>query len=230
MAGGQISLKRIGVDKANSRIVTVTAVSSFLVVFFLVASYMLFSQMMYQNRVITVKKNAVKQLNDDVKARDSLVVSYDAFESAPQNLIGGNPAGSGANDGSNAKIILDALPSTYDFPALTASLEKLLLSQGVKINDISGTDDEVTQSQDTSTGAPKEVAIPFEFTVSGSYDSLQGVIGVLERSIRPFQIATTEMKADQDALKLTVTGNTYYQPANGLKIITKVVPAKGPLK
>lgn len=227
MANGQISLKRIGVDKTNSRIVMVTAISAFLVVFFLVASYMLFGQLMYQNKVIGYKKKAVAQLQANIKARDSLVNSYKAFVGAPQNLLGGNPTGGGPNDGSNAKIVLDALPSSYDFPALTASLEKLLLSQGVKIESISGTDDEVTQSADTSSATPQPVQIPFEFTVSGNYNSIQGVIDVLERSIRPFQILTTEITGDQSDLKLKVTGNTYYQPENTLKIQQKVIPVKG---
>lgn len=227
MASGQLSLKRIGVDKTNSRIVTLTAISAFLVVFFLVASYMLFGQLMYQNKVIGYKKKAVSQLQDNIKARDSLVTSYKTFVSSPQNLLGGNPTGSGPNDGSNAKIVLDALPSSYDFPALTASLEKLLLSQGVKIESISGTDDEVTQAGGSSSSSPSTVEIPFEFTVSGNYNSIRGVIDVLGRSIRPFQVLTTEITGDQNDLKLKVTGNTYYQPENTLKIEQKVVPVKG---
>lgn len=227
MAGGQISLKRIGVDKTNSRIVTVTAISAFLVVFFLVASYMLLNQLLYQNKVIGYKKKAVAQLQTNIKSRDSLVTSYKAFVSAPQNLLGGNPNGSGPNDGSNAVIVLDALPSSYDFPALTASLEKLLLSQGVKIDSISGTDEEATQTTDSTSGKPAPVEIPFEFSVSGNYNSIRGVIDVLERSIRPFQVLTTEITGDQSDLKLKVTGKTYYQPENTLKIVQKVIPVKG---
>src|SRR6476660_5995690 len=116
MAQGQISLKRIGVDKANSRTVGVPAVAGFFTVFFLVASVTLVQQLMYQNKVIGVKKKAVAQLQQNIKASTSLVNSYQAFVSAPQNLIGGNPDGTGAQDGSNAKLVLDALPSKYDFP------------------------------------------------------------------------------------------------------------------
>jgi hypothetical protein len=223
MSQGQISLKQIGVDKTNSRIVTVTAVSAFLVVFFLMASYMLFGQLMYQNRIISVKKKAVTQLRDNIKARDSLVTSYKAFVSAPENLIGGNPDGNGPNDGGNAKIVLDALPSKYDFPALTASLEKLLLSQQVKIESINGIDDEVTQGEKQSGSKPVALEIPFEFSVSGTYASIQGVIDTLGKSIRPFQIQTTQVTGDQNDLKLKVTGKTFYQPENALKIDMKVV-------
>lgn len=227
MPNGQISLKRIGVDKANARIVAATSVAAFLVVFFLVASFMLFQQLMYQNRVITVKKAAVKQLKDNLAAKDKLVSSYKVFIGADQNMLDGNPIGTGPNDGTNAKIVLDALPSKYDFPALTASLEKLLTDQKVKIESITGTDQEIQESQSQSTGLPQPVDIPFEFTVSGDYNGIRGVIDALGRSIRPFQVQATEISGDQSNLKLKVTGKTYYQPENALKIQMKVVPTKG---
>lgn len=215
---GQVSLKRIGVDKTNSRIVVIMAVAAFLVVFFLVASYMLVTQMMYQNRIIGKKKEAVAQLEKNVKARDSLVTSYKGFVSAPQNLLGGDPNGLGPKDGSNAKLILDALPSKYDFPALTASLEKMANDQGVKIESITGTDDEVTQSSQSTVGTPQAVEMPFEIAVTGDYDHIKDMINAFELSIRPFQINTTKITGDQNNLTLTVNAKTYYQPEKTLNI------------
>jgi hypothetical protein len=126
MAQGQISLKRVGVDKANARIVMVSAGAAFLSVFFIISSIALFSQIRYQNKVISQKKVAVKQLDANLKARDELVDKYKAFVAAPQNILQGNPDGTGPADGSNAKLVLDSLPSKYDFPALTSSIEKLV--------------------------------------------------------------------------------------------------------
>jgi hypothetical protein len=223
MAQSNISLKRIGIDKTNARIVVITAVAAFLVVFFLVASYMLFTKLMYQNRVIGKKKAAVSQLQENIKARDSLVESYEAFEGAAQNILGGDPTGTGPKDGTNAKLILDALPSKYDFPALTASLEKLLLDQNVKITGITGTDEEVVQAEQQSSGSPTPVEIPFEFSVSGDYAAIQRVISTLEQSIRPFQVLTTQITGDQADLTLKLTGKTYYQPEKGLRIDMQVV-------
>lgn len=223
MAQGQISLKRIGVDKINSRMVTVTAGAAFLVVFFLVASYALFGQLMYQNKVIDTKKKAVSQLRANIKARDSLVVSYKAFVGSNQNLLGGVPEGSGPKDGGNAKIILDALPSKYDFPALASSLEKLLVDQRVSIKSITGIDDEVIQGAQTSAGTPVAVEIPFEVSVSGDYAAIQGVIKALDLSIRPFQVLSTQITGDQESLTLKFTAKTFYQPEKTLNIDMKVV-------
>ena len=107
MARAIASTKRVLISKANSRMVITTAVAAFVVVFSLVASKQLLSQVSYQNRVISKKKQAVSQLKTDLSARDSLVNSYQAFVGTSQNVLGGNPNGSGEQDGDNARLVLD---------------------------------------------------------------------------------------------------------------------------
>src|SRR5581483_1038404 len=98
MAKLQISTKRILIDKTNSRIVIYTSIAAFMVVFTLVASKTLISQAMYQNRVISAKKTAVTQLKTDIASTSNLVTAYKAFVSTPQNVIGGDPNGTGPKD------------------------------------------------------------------------------------------------------------------------------------
>src|ERR1019366_8169533 len=141
-ADQKTATKRVLIDKANTRIVAVTAAAAFLTVFSLVAAKSLFSQASYQNRVINAQRKALSQVKADQNAVSSLVSSYNAFVSQPQNILGGDPLSTAnSNDGNNAKIILDALPGSYDFPALTTSLEKMLTSQSVTIDSITGTDE-----------------------------------------------------------------------------------------
>lgn len=212
MAKLQISTKRILIDKTNSRIVIYTSIAAFMVVFTLVASKTLISQAMYQNRVISAKKTAVAQLKTDISSTSNLVTAYKAFVSTPQNVIGGDPNGSGPKDGDNGKIVLDALPSKYDFPALATSLEALLTSQNVQIQSISGTDQEVAQQNDESSSNPQPVAMPFQISVSGSYQSIQNLVGAFNSSIRPFQVQTMLMSGNDSNMTLTMTAQTYYQP------------------
>jgi hypothetical protein len=148
--------------------VTATSVAAFLVVFALVASNTLVGQMLYQNRVISAKKTAKTQLVSDLSARDSLVSSYKTFVNPTTNLIGGSSTGNGPKDGDNAQLVLDALPSQYDFPALATTLEKLLTADNLQIESITGTDEELTQ-QNTSSSTSSPVTMPFQFEVSGSY-------------------------------------------------------------
>lgn len=215
--------KRALIDKANTTTVIAAAVASFLVVFSLVASRALFSQAMYQNRVITAKKATLKQLDANLAARDDLVSSYEAFVSTSQNIIGGNPSGTGDRDGDNAKIILDALPSKYDFPALASSLEKLATSQGLQIDGIVGTDDEVAQSGEQNAAAPAPVPMDFQLGVKGAYQQVQSLTEVFEKSIRPIQVQKLTLNSSEGNVNASITAQTFYQPEKKLELRKKVV-------
>src|SRR6266542_3157106 len=121
--------KRALISKANSTMVLATGIAAFVFVFSAVASKTLFSQAAYQNKVISQKKEALSTLKSDISAIGTLKSSYKSFVETPRNVLGGNPTGTGDQDGDNAKIVLDAMPSKYDFPALTASVEKLITAQ-----------------------------------------------------------------------------------------------------
>jgi hypothetical protein len=215
--------KRALITKANSIIVFSAAAAAFVVVFSLVAGKALISQGTYQNKIISKKEKALSQLKSDLSARNSLVNSYRAFVDTPQNVLGGAPGGKGDKDGDNARIVLDALPSKYDFPALATSVEKLVLSQGLQINGITGTDQEITESVNQQSSSPKSIAMPFDVQVVGSYNSIQNLVNVFERSIRPFQMKSIDLTGDQSSMSMSAKLQTYYQPEKSLKIKSEVV-------
>lgn len=215
--------KRGLVLKTNSTIVIVTAVAAFAIIFLLVASKTLLGQAMYQNRVAGEKKIALIQLKTDITASKALITSYNTFNGAAQNIIGGSPAGSGANDGPNSRIVLDALPSSYDFPALVTSLEKIIATRGLSIQTIQGTDDEVAQLANQSSTLPSPIAMPFQITINGNYAAIQALINDFQNSIRPFQIQKETLSGSESNMTLTLTAQTYYQPAKVFNIGSKVV-------
>jgi hypothetical protein len=215
--------KRVLVDKANTVIVTVTAVAAFVIIFSLVASKTLLSQAMYQNRVAGAKKDTLALLKKDITASNDLVASYKAFNSADPNIIGGSSTGDGANDGSNARIVLDALPSSYDFPALVTSLEKIITARGLTIQSIQGSDDEVAQQGNQSSATPEPIAMPFQVTITGNYTAMQDLIDDFQNSIRPFQIQTESLSGDENSMTMTLNAQTFYQPEKDLNIGNKVV-------
>jgi hypothetical protein len=217
------SIKRTLITKANSTIVAITAGACFVVVFSIVASTTLVKQLSYQIRVIDAKKTALHNLKTDIAAVDTLAKSYQAFTGTTQNTIGGDPNGQGGQDGNNAKIIIDALPSSYDFPALATSLEKILTNQGVVIQSIGGIDDALSQINNQSSSKPSSQPMPFNLTVAGNYDSMRKVVTAFERSIRPIQVQTITFSGSQDKLTMAVTAQTYFQPAKNLDIKTEVV-------
>jgi hypothetical protein len=215
--------KRALIGKANSNMVVMTAVAAFVVVFCGVASKTLISQASYQNRVIAKKKEALSTLQADLNARNTLVASYKTFIGTPQNILGGNPSGTGPQDGDNAKIVLNALPSKYDFPALASSLDALIKGQGLSILGISGTDEEVAQASNQESTDPAPVPMPFQVKVGGSYESIKNLVGAFERSIRPFQVLKVEISGDEGNMTATIDAQTFYQPEKSLNIKQEVV-------
>ncbi len=223
MARVNLSAKHIQINKANTIITVTVAIASFVTVASLVASRTMLQSRNYQAKVITEKESAVKTLRDNIEAAESLNTAYEAFVERPTNIIGGNSTGTGEREGDNAKLVLDALPSKYDFPALATSVEKILRDNNFTVVEITGTDDELAQaSKDNPT--PEVVEMPFSFTVSGGYDAMHELIGALERSIRPIQISKVIINADSnDGLELSIEAKTFYQSEKKFNVQKKVI-------
>ncbi len=217
------SLKRVQISKANTTMVIATAIAAFALTFTVIAGRALLNKRAYQAKVINAKEKAVDQLEANIKATNSLATSYKAFVSTSSNVIGGNPAGTGDRDGDNAKIVLDALPSQYDFPALASSLEKIALDNGYKINSITGTDDEVIQKENKESINPTPLAMPFQMSVQTNLTGAKNLLSLLERSIRPIKVQTVNLSGSNGELDVVITAETYYQPQKSLNIETKVV-------
>lgn len=219
MAAPQISTKRLAISKANAQMVGVVGVAAFVTIFCLVAAQAVWSQYLYQGRVTDAKTTANNQLKKNIDAYTDLSKQYEGFVSNSTNAIGGSSSGTGDRDGSNAKIILDALPPSYDFPALTSSIEKILSSGNLTVSNITGTDDQLAQQTNLSSPTPKPVPMPVSFTITGGdYASIQKLIKTLQLSIRPIQIDTMTVSGGGNNMKLTVNAHTYYQPGKSLKI------------
>ena len=224
MANKNITSKKVAISKSNAQVVTVVAVACFISVFCLFASKAVWDSNTYKAKVISVKQKAHNQLSQNVKSYDSLKASYEDFDNKPTNSIGGNRDGTGDNDGTNSKIILDALPSSYDFPALASSIEKIMADRSLKVGSITGVDDQVAQASNSSSSAPQAVPIPFSFTINNaSYDSVQKLMDALGHSIRPIVVDTLNVSGGNNNMTITVTAHTFYQPAKNLDIKKQVV-------
>jgi len=220
MADNITKTKRSLIDNANTTMVASIAVAGFLVMFAIVSGRALFSQRNYQARVIGEKEKAVQQLQENIKSVDKLAVSYKEFTGAPNNVLGGNPTGSGERDGNNAKLVLDALPSKYDFPALVTSIEKILTIKKYQLEEIDGKDDEINQKNASS---KDPVEMPFELKSNVSdYKNLRDLLVTLEQSIRPIQVKKLTISSE-DQLSANIEAVSYFKPARGLEIGKKVV-------
>lgn len=244
--GMHVSTKRLQIDKANSTIVAVVGIAAFLVAFSLVAARSLISRQSYQNKVISAQEKARDQLQANIDAVDDLKVKYSEFVNRQENIIKGNSTGNGERDGDNARIILDALPSKYDFPALASSLEKILADRNYTITTISGVDDEAGQNggaqgaegegvdpaaaaagsaaQTQQSASGSAVEMPFEIGAEGNYKGMIELLNVFRNSIRPLYVQVLTFKAgDGDTIQVDIQGKSYYQPERALNITEEVV-------
>lgn len=204
------SVKHGLISKSNTTMFATLAIAGIVFSFAVVASYTLIKRMNYQSKVINERAAAEKQLKSNIVAVDNLFESYKNFDEAPESVIG--------TADRNSKIVLDALPSKYDFPALATSLEKLLVGGGIANIGITGLDDEATAEQDST--SPEPVEIPFVISGSGSYASLQQLIANLQLSIRPFKVLKLDLSAGgaEGNMNFTISAVTYYQPEKNLDI------------
>lgn len=224
MAKLETSTKRIAISKANAQMIAALSIGAFITVFCLFAAKAVWSLNSYQSRVIDAKEKANTQLNKNIDSYNKLARSYRAFDSAATNVINGTPGGTGDKDGSNSKIILDALPSSYDFPALTSSIEKIVSMNSLSLSSISGTDEQLDQEDNVLAVKPQVVEIPFTFTISNAdYAGIQRLIDSFQKSIRPFQVDKITVSGGGNNMTLTVDAHTYFQPGKDVSVTEKVI-------
>lgn len=218
-----LSIKHLAIDKANATLVIIVAITSFVVIFSLVACKSLFNQMQYQSKVIKKQEVTLRRVERNKQEVDKLKTSYAEFDGSTQNILGGNPKGNGEKDGQNAKIILDALPSKYDFPALATSIDKLVTGNGFKLKEFTGTDDEVAQSINEGSASPQAVSVPFNLESEVSNADAKKLMEGFEKSIRPFQIQKMTITGQGNTLKISLFGNTYFQPEKKMNVTQETV-------
>ncbi len=216
-----ISIKHAIIDKANSRALVTVAVATFIVVFSLFAAKSLFSQSLYHSRVIGEKERALGQLEDNKEALKALQQSYQAFVEEPENILGGTPSGDGALDGNNGKIVLDSLPSAYDYPALSSSFEKILKDGGYEISSIGGTEDRGVA--DTPTGNVQPIEVAYSFSITATVERTTDLLKTLERSIRPMYIDSLGIQVGDNSLSTRISLHTFFTQEKTFELGSKEV-------
>lgn len=223
----KISSKHLQIDKSQSRILAIIAVSTVIVAFCLVSSWSLLRHAAYQRKVLNETNEAKSRIEDNLKAANDLIKQYETsfLGDGPTNVIGGrNTDGENAHppDGTNAKIVLNALPTTYDFPALVTSVASILSGAGVGSPNITGTD-QSSEVSSAPSNSPQPVPVNISVSGSASYANAHKLVKDFERSIRPFDVTNFSLSGSDSDIQISLTMNTYFQPAKSLSIDSKEV-------
>lgn len=221
-AGLKLNIK---LNRTQSKMLAVVTSCSILTVFSLVGARVLWSQAAYHRHELAAKRTAVKQLKDNITIAQTLQTQYGSFNSTNPNVIGGKNVSDPNTvppDGDNARIILDALPSKYDFPALISSVAKILKNNSINNQSIGGTDQ--SGSLNSEPAANPQVT-PIALSVSGAatYQGVQMLVRDLERSIRPFDITKLQISGSSSNSSVSAEVTTYFQPAKILGSETQEV-------
>jgi len=213
----KVSVKHVQIDKNQSSMLIVMAVAILVVIFCLFGTKAMIVKGMYQRRALHARKQVAQQLKDNYNSAQTLFTQYKVFADQDPNALTGTATGNTNLDGQNPVIVLDALPSNYDAPALASSVEKILIGKAVSINTLKVTDDPASNS-DLAQSSPVAKPIAFSFEGTTNYASATQLLQDFERSIRPFDLNTLELTGTDNTLKLTVGMTTYYQPAKSLDL------------
>jgi hypothetical protein len=202
------------VDRDRTKALVAIGFASVALVSGFIVARAFWSQANYLNKVADQKEAAVEQLNKNKESIDQLKKSYAEFIAGNPNIIGGSATGTDLQDGDNAKLVLDALPSTYDYPAFVTSVEALIRPN--KITEIKGVDDVAQQSlQD---GAPTAVEMPITVTFTTSYDGFKNVMELFRRSIRPLKVNKLILGGTNNELDVTIEVASYFQSGTTMRI------------
>ncbi len=216
------------IEQSQQKVTAVLAIATIISVFSLVSAKQLWSQAHFQRHVTSARHQSALALVSDVAAANQLSTHYNSvFETStnPSNIIGGkNTTSKNAKppDGDNARVVLDALPSSYDFPALISSLTTILKNDNISSPTITGTDQSAT-ANNTPSANPQPVVIQLSMSGTGSVKQVKKLMDDLDRSIRPFDVTQVQLRGSNASMNFTLSLKTYYQPAKSLVIGSKVV-------
>lgn len=213
MAGNKVegtSAKHVQINKASTQTFIVVAVAAVVVSMSLVLLNILWGNAKFNSKVHGRQEQARDQLIDNIAAVGPLQESFERLEIGA-DLIQGQP-----EDKKNSEVILDALPSRFDFPELAVSIDNLARQSSVTLTSFRGTD--LGESALTSSPSPFPEQIPFIMDIEGSYQDITVFLSNLENSIRPIKVQSIEMSGIDSKLSISVTAETSYQPAFDLTI------------
>lgn len=204
MATKGSSSKYTLIKKASSNMFVAVVIASILVSFSVVSIKFLLDLRSFNAEVQTQQAGIIDSLNQNITNYESLSEDY-------ENFTGGSDLIGNQGDRDNTTVVLDALPSKYDYPAIVTALENITRISRVQLVGISGRDE--VESAITSDPTPEPIDINMSIAINGNYRAIQRFMSTLERTIRPYAIVNVTFSGTDDDLRATFDLLTYYQPA-----------------
>ena len=202
--------KHAQIDKASTQTFAAVTVAAIVVSMSLVLLNILWGTSRFNTKVQGELEIARDALQTNLERVGPLQESFNRFE------IGDNLIPDQEEEKKNSELVLDALPSQFDFPELAASINNLAEEAGVELSSFNGTD--LGSDTSGSSSNPRAQEIPFSMRVVGSYSGISKFLRGIENSIRPITVLSIDLTGSSSNLQASVTAETVYQPAVDLTI------------
>jgi len=219
--------KRTQIMKANRTMFLWVAAVSVVFGVALVGIIFLVQMLLFNERVLEEKSKTVATLkvnNENIIELESQVRVLDTNQSLASLKA--------KSDDQAVQVILDALPSEANSPALGSSLQEKLLANipglelnSIKIDPVVGV--EYLQDSDSMISADPitdtQNNITFNFSVTGDEIALKKALQNLENSIRTINVVSVMIESQEDKRVMTVNGQAFYEPVRIVELTDKVV-------
>lgn len=225
--------KRQQIASTNKQMMIWVGSAAAIVTICAMVAFNLFQHIMYQAKVITEITKTDETLRNNIEIIPKLMNNINALQTN-SNLLA---LRADSND-TAFNVILDALPTSDDRTALGSSMqEKILAPSSVTLESFdpnySGTTTTTTTAPTSGTSdaslamRPAARPLPFSFTISGNYESIQKALKDIERTIRPIVINTVLIQGSDTSLKASLTATTHYAPKATYTLGSKTILPDG---
>lgn len=209
--------KRNQIQKANrTMFIWVTVISAFFGTALVVMSFLI-QILMFNEKILKIKSDTISTLDQNIKNISEL--------EAQVRLIDTNEALAKLKakpEDQAVQVILDALPSEANSPALGSSLQNKLLAGipglspdlPISVEPVSGVENLIGDGNVVSAVETEKVGsntISFSFTATGNNDALRAVLQNLEKSIRTINALSIKIESQGNNQQMVVQGEAYYE-------------------
>lgn len=187
----------------------------------LVVAFMLFQTVLFNNKIIGMKKQTADTLQQNITVTPKLEGNIRQLNTDEQLA-----AVSITTDARPLQSILDALPADENRLALGASLQQKLFTgvPGLVVDSLSVDPTADSTQVVAQTDLPKGVKeLAFSASISGTPDTLKQALLNLEKSIRAINVKTINATGSGNNVSIQMTGSAYYLPAPDLELTKKEV-------
>lgn len=218
--------KRNQIAKSNQMMFVWVASASVIIGFALVISIFLARQIIFNEKVLAEKDKTVATLRKNIANIPELEAQIRVLDSNSALM-----SVKAKESDRTVQVILDALPSGANSPALGASLQKKLLAgvegitlETLDVTPVAGVETALTEGTISDTSSSDiSGQILFTFSIKGTNAGFKAAMQNLERSIRAIDILSATFESQNNENVLTIQARAFYEPEHVVELKNKVV-------